>query len=193
MLTYILAGGNIGPVRENLRRAKAMIGERVGQVVRASGLYRSPAWGFESPDPFYNVALAVETTLEPTAVMTTLLEIERQLGRERGEAMPTPSDTPDGVETRPVVSAGSAAPSATGIPVTPKTYASRPIDLDILFYDKLALSTPFLAVPHPRLPLRRFALVPLNEIAPNLIHPTLNQTISQLLAACPDKSEVVLV
>lgn len=163
MLTYILAGGNIGPVRENLRRAKAMIGERIGEVVRASGLYRSPAWGFESPDPFYNVALAVETPLEPAAVMQALLEIERQLGR-----------------TRPTAPA-------------PKTYASRPIDLDILFYDDLVLSTPFLTLPHPRLPLRRFALVPLNEIAPNLIHPTLNQTISQLLAVCPDKSEVVLV
>lgn len=166
MLTYILAGGNIGPVRENLRRAEAMIGERIGQVRRASGLYRSPAWGFQSPDPFYNVALAVETTLEPAAVMTALLEIERQLGRERGEA-----------------------PAS----VASKTYASRPIDLDILFYDDLALSTPFLTLPHPRLPLRRFALVPLHEIAPNLIHPTLNQTISQLLAVCPDKSEVVLV
>lgn len=170
MLTYILAGGNLGPVRENLRRAKAMIGERIGQVVRASGLYRSPAWGFESPDPFYNVAWAVETTLEPAAVMTALLEIERQLGRERGDA-----------------------PASHAATQAPKTYASRPIDLDILFYDDLALSTPFLTLPHPRLPLRRFALVPLHEIAPNLIHPTLNQTISQLLAVCPDKSEVVLV
>lgn len=188
MLTYILAGGNLGPVRENLRRAEAMIGERVGEVRRASALYRSPAWGFESPDPFYNVALAVETTLKPAAVMQALLDIERQLGRDRGEAMPTPTDTFDGVGTRPVASE-TPAPHAPA----PKTYASRPIDLDILFYGNLTLSTPFLTLPHPRLPLRRFALVPLSEIAPNLIHPTLNQTISQLLAACPDKSEVVLV
>ena len=188
MLTYILAGGNIGPVRENLRRAKAMIGERVGQVVRASGLYRSPAWGFESPDPFFNVAWAVETILEPAAVMQALLEIERQLGRTRENAVAASSGV-------------AAAPAETTCPDTapaphaqaPKTYASRPIDLDILFCDNLALSTPFLTLPHPRLSLRRFALVPLHEIAPNLLHPTLNQTISQLLAACPDKSEVVLV
>ena len=188
MLTYILAGGNIGPVRENLRKAKAMIGERIGEVVRASALYRSPAWGFESPNPFFNAVWAVETPLDPEAVMQALLEIERQLGRTRENAV---AASPGAASASAETTCPDTAPAPHA--PAPKTYASRPIDLDILFYGNLTLFTPFLAVPHPRLPLRRFALVPLNEIAPNLLHPTLNQTISQLLAACPDKSEVVLV
>jgi 2-amino-4-hydroxy-6-hydroxymethyldihydropteridine diphosphokinase len=68
------------------------------------------------------------------------------------------------------------------------TYRSRPIDMDILFFNQDLIQTPQLEVPHPRLHLRRFVLEPLNEIAPGLIHPGITKTISQLLAVCEDKS-----
>lgn len=60
-------------------------------------------------------------------------------------------------------------------------YGPRLIDLDILFYDDLILDEPGLAIPHPRLHERAFVLVPLENIAPHLVHPVLNQTIHDLL------------
>jgi len=59
----------------------------------------------------------------------------------------------------------------------------RLIDIDILFYDDLILNTPPLVIPHPRLHERDFVLVPLADIAPDLIHPVLNQSIRALLDA----------
>ncbi len=66
----------------------------------------------------------------------------------------------------------------------------RIIDLDILMYNQLIINSPTLQIPHPALPLRRFALTPLNEIAPELIHPVLQKTISTLLFDCTDTSNV---
>jgi 2-amino-4-hydroxy-6-hydroxymethyldihydropteridine diphosphokinase len=56
----------------------------------------------------------------------------------------------------------------------------RPIDIDILFYDNRIMETQNLAIPHPRLHDRAFVLIPLAEIAPDLVHPKLNKNIVQL-------------
>ena len=65
-------------------------------------------------------------------------------------------------------------------------WAARTLDVDILFFGQEIIATPTLAVPHPALPGRRFALVPLAELAPQFVHPQLHRTIAELLAACPD-------
>jgi 2-amino-4-hydroxy-6-hydroxymethyldihydropteridine diphosphokinase len=66
----------------------------------------------------------------------------------------------------------------------------RTIDLDLLFFGNEKLETEFLTLPHPRLHLRKFVLVPLAEIAPHLIHPTLLKDIQQLLNQSDDDSYV---
>ena len=66
----------------------------------------------------------------------------------------------------------------------------RIIDLDILFYNDLIIDKPSLQLPHPRLHLRRFVLVPLAEIAPQLLHPVLHKPVQQLLHECADTLNV---
>lgn len=66
----------------------------------------------------------------------------------------------------------------------------RTIDLDLLFYGREISDSPFLTVPHPRLHLRNFVLVPLAEIAPNFVHPILQKNIQTLLSETADGSAV---
>jgi 2-amino-4-hydroxy-6-hydroxymethyldihydropteridine diphosphokinase len=66
----------------------------------------------------------------------------------------------------------------------------RTVDLDILFYDDTVLENSFLTLPHPRMHLRKFVLVPMAEIAPNFVHPVLEQTIQEVLVELADDKQV---
>ena len=68
--------------------------------------------------------------------------------------------------------------------------APRIIDIDILFFNKEIINKKKLTVPHPQLQNRRFVLVPLNELSPNLKHPVIKKTIHKLFIHCPDKLNV---
>ncbi|MDR3134313.1 MAG: 2-amino-4-hydroxy-6-hydroxymethyldihydropteridine diphosphokinase [Prevotellaceae bacterium] len=69
-------------------------------------------------------------------------------------------------------------------------YASRTMDIDILFFDKEIIDTPELIIPHPRLHERLFTLLPLDEIMPDMEHPVLKKTIRALLQACEDAGRI---
>ena len=71
-------------------------------------------------------------------------------------------------------------------------WGPRIIDLDILFYGNKVLNGKQLQIPHPELHKRRFVLLPLKEIAPELVHPVLNKTIGEILGELKDNSEVRL-
>jgi len=66
------------------------------------------------------------------------------------------------------------------------SYASRNIDIDILFYNSDIIDSDDLVVPHPKLHLRNFTLKPLCEVSPDLIHPVFNRSVSELLQNSSD-------
>ena len=70
-----------------------------------------------------------------------------------------------------------------------KKWDSRTIDLDILFYGNEVVREPDLEIPHPRLHLRRFVLVPLADLAPDLVHPVLKESVRELLAKCSQEGQ----
>ena len=154
---YILLGANLGNKLATFIRAKEQVANRVGRIVRQSGVYESEAWGFVANEPFYNQVLEVETALAPSALLSELLTIEGNLGRVRSSSV---------------------------------EYQSRPIDIDILLYGDQQVSLPTLTIPHPRMHERMFTLVPLSELIPDYIHPTLKKPVRVLLKECPDKGEV---
>ena len=131
---YIALGSNIGDRRSLLRRAIALIGERVGTVQRVSSFIETEPWGLESEHPFLNAAVMVLTTLSPEQCLKETQQIERELGRT--------TKSKDGI------------------------YHDRPIDIDLLMYGDLKLSTPTLTLPHPRMQERDFVMIPLREILP---------------------------
>lgn len=153
---YLLLGSNIGDRAAQLQQARQMLALTAGEIVAASALYETAAWGLEDQPAFLNQALALRTLLDAPALLAACLATEQQAGRERQQR-----------------------------------WAARTLDVDILLYGDELIQTPTLTVPHPALPARRFALTPLAEIAPQLVHPQLHQTISELLAICSDPLEVV--
>jgi len=72
-------------------------------------------------------------------------------------------------------------------------FGARIIDIDILFIDNLQVNTALLQVPHPLVQERKFALLPLQEIAPNLVHPIFQKSIETLVLECKDLLDVLKV
>ena len=152
----LLAGGNLGDVKSRLQRAQKLVNERVGAVLRCSHRYESEPWGFAAAGRFSNQAMEISTDLAPEEVLDAVQAIEAELGRDRA------------AEQREKARSGAA-------------YVSRPIDIDILFYDDLVLASERLALPHPLLAEREFALVPLCEIMRSRRHPVSGRTMGELL------------
>ncbi|MDP1623875.1 MAG: 2-amino-4-hydroxy-6-hydroxymethyldihydropteridine diphosphokinase [Bacteroidales bacterium] len=175
---FILLGSNRGDREVYLAGALEMLHALVDVVHRKSAIYKTEPWGFEDSTQFLNQVVEIETNLTPEELLEQLLTIEVKLGRIRpfdgcGCGIPAPVISDKG--------AGNSGPPA---------YAGRTIDLDILFYGQQLVFTDKLMIPHPRLHERRFTLVPLNEIAPDFVHPLLKKTISVLLHECRDQDKV---
>ena len=76
---------------------------------------------------------------------------------------------------------------------TTDQYSDRFIDIDILFFDNMIVNSKSLEIPHPRIQLRKFVLIPMLELTPDLIHPILNKSIRQLELECVDKDQPVKI
>jgi 2-amino-4-hydroxy-6-hydroxymethyldihydropteridine diphosphokinase len=152
---FLLLGSNQGQAEENLLKARQLLTERVGNIIRASSVYFTAAWGNTDQPDFFNQVLEISTKFPPEMLLEHVLEIEKDLGRVRKEK-----------------------------------WGPRIIDIDILLYHDRIINTPSLSIPHPGIADRRFTLVPLDEIASELIHPVLHKSTRKLLEECKDQSAV---
>ena len=80
---YLSLGSNLGDKHEYLRLAVELLSERAGQVLKVSNNYETEPDGFVSENNFVNIALCLETELEPLALLEVCEGIEKELGRER--------------------------------------------------------------------------------------------------------------
>ena len=158
----LLTGGNSGDVKRTLQAAQQLVNAKVGAVLRCSHCYGSAPWGFEAEQPFVNQVLVADTDLAPHEVLAEVHRIERELGRNRA--------------------AEAVERAATG-----QRYVSRPIDIDILFYDDEVIDSERLTVPHPLMGEREFALVPLCEIMRQRRHPVTGRTVGEMLEELRNK------
>jgi len=162
---FIGIGTNLGDRGANYRAAIQRMAELPeSRLVRQSSIYETEPVG-DMKGAFLNGVVELETELAPEVLLRKLLAIERVMGRERSKG---------------------GKPPARG------KYKPRIIDLDLLFFDKEIVETRTLQIPHPRMQERRFVLAPMSELAPSLMHPKLNASISELLAGLKSPYRVAL-
>lgn len=154
----LMFGSDDAEAEKMVDRAIKHVGRSVGRVERLSRSYRSGAYGFTSPREFVNRTAAVSTLLSAEELLDAVNAIEAAMGRDRER------------ERRQQR-------------ITGERYASRPIDIDIIFYGDESYSSPRLTIPYHCLAEREYALRPLAEIAGDYRHPQLGLTPREMLNA----------
>ncbi|MFN3918474.1 MAG: 2-amino-4-hydroxy-6-hydroxymethyldihydropteridine diphosphokinase [Flavobacteriales bacterium] len=157
-IIFLLLGSNLGESRVIFQSAKQLLSQEFGELINISSLYKSPSWGFDSPDDFLNQLLVFDTDKSPREVLRICLDVELKLGRTRK--------------------------------FNQAHYESRVIDVDMLYFGNKIIDSVDLQIPHPKIQLRRFTLMPLAEIAPDMLHPLIGKSHDLLLAECVDDSIV---
>ena len=152
----LLFGSNDLAAEHIVDEAIGIVEASVGAVERISGRYRTEAYGFSSDREFVNRAVVVRTGLDAYEVLRRINLIEAMLGRDRGE-------------------------EARVREVSGEQYASRPIDIDIIFYGTQTFQDQRLTIPYHFLAERGYALSPVAEVVPDFKHPSLEATPREML------------
>lgn len=84
--TFLSLGSNLGKRKKYLSEAIALIERRIGNLMKSSALYETEPWGFETNNKFMNMVIALDTMLDPKAVLKECLAIEQELGRKRASS-----------------------------------------------------------------------------------------------------------
>jgi 2-amino-4-hydroxy-6-hydroxymethyldihydropteridine diphosphokinase len=167
---FLSVGSNMGDraalLRQAVERLRSLPDVR---FVDASPVYWTEPWERQPGESsqrretwFFNCVVAIETTLEPPSLLERVQDLERAMGRTRGTGR-----------------------------LEDQRYEPRPLDIDILLYDDRVISGhDHLHIPHLLMHERGFVLRPLADLAPELEHPVLYQTIRELLEALADEHEV---
>ena len=144
---FLGLGSNLGEREENIQGAIDSIDNITGvRVVLSSSLIETEPVGITDQPEFINAAIKTETSLSPQELFSSLVEIEKSMGRVRTIR-----------------------------------WGPRIIDIDILLFGGRIIENDYLIIPHPEMTKRSFVLMPLAEIAPEVIHPVEKRTIKGLL------------
>ena len=154
----LLLGSNDIEAQDIVRRAIDIVGLSVGKVEKISQGFRSEAYGFTSEREFVNQAIEISTTHDAYEVLRRINLIEALLGRDREEECRVKAEREE-------------------------RYASRPIDIDIIFYGDMTFDDSRLTIPYHFLDEREYALRPVADIAGERRHPMLAKTPRQMLEA----------
>ena len=152
----MLFGSNDTAAERIVDEAIDIVASSVGTVERISERYRTEAYGFSSDREFVNRAAVVRTGLDAYEVLRRINLIEAMLGRDRAE-------------------------EARVREISGEQYASRPIDIDIIFYGTQTFQDHRLTIPYHFLAERGYALSPVAEIVPDFQHPALSGTPREML------------
>jgi 2-amino-4-hydroxy-6-hydroxymethyldihydropteridine diphosphokinase len=80
---FLSIGGNLGNKRANFDKVYTHIQNELGYIILRSSVYETPAWGFDSEDPFWNQVLCIETHLNPSEILEKIKKIDAAFGRKR--------------------------------------------------------------------------------------------------------------
>lgn len=161
---YIGVGSNLGDRMMYLTEAANCLLDAPGvKSLKSAPIYETKPVGPAGPGNFLNTVFSLDVCLSPQQLLRITQHIEVLLGRPR-------------------VSVGGGTGTRVG---------SRTIDLDILFFDDLVFQDSGLVVPHPHLHQREFVLRPLADLAPDYVHPEMDVSVRELLAALPASEQIL--
>ncbi len=148
---FLALGSNKGDRLAYLNNALIELENNGIIIIKKSSILETKAYGVENQDNFLNMVIQISCDLSPENLLKTIKNIEKKVGR-----------------------------------IPSFKWGPREIDIDIIYYNNIILNKTLennlqIIIPHPDLHNRNFVLLPLLEIAPNFIHPILQQTNSKLL------------